>query len=104
MNKIINKLSLAGDRFMPQMHLRQLGFTYSGCGPLPKDKERIQKFKETGDSKYIYRNKLDKACFQHGMAYEDVKDLPIRTAADRVLCDKAFNIAKNPKYDNVKEV
>ena len=66
---------------------------------ITKNKERIQKFKETGDSRYIYRNKLDKACFQHDMAYGDFKDLARRTAADRILRDKAFNIAKHPKYD-----
>ena len=66
---------------------------------LYKKKERIQKFKETGDSRYIYQNELDKACFRHDMAYEDFKDLTRRTASDKILRDKAFNIAKNPKYD-----
>ena len=84
---------------MPEMHLRQPGFTYSACGPYTKNKERIQKFKETGDSRYIYRNKLDKACSQYDMAYEDFKDLAKRPAADKVLRDKAFNVAKEPKYD-----
>ena len=97
MNKI-NKFFVAGDRFMPEMHLRHPGFTYSACVPFSKNKERIQNFKETGDSKYIYQNELDKGCFQHDMAYGDFKDLPRRTAADKVLRDKAFNIAKNPKY------
>ena len=55
--------------------------------------------KETRDKKYIYRNELDKACFQHDMAYGDFKDLARRTAADKVLRDKAFNVAKDPKYD-----
>ena len=84
---------------MPEMHLRQPGFTYSPCGPLTKNKERIQKFKETGDSRYIYQDKLDKACFQHDMAYLDFKELARRTTSHEILCDKAFNIAKNPKYD-----
>ena len=84
---------------MPEMHLRQPGFTYSACGPFTKNKERIQKFKETRDTSYIYKNELDKACFQHDMAYGDFKDLPIRTASDKILRDKAFNIAKNPKYE-----
>ena len=75
MNNIINKRLLAGDKFMPEMHLRQPQSTYSACGPFTKNKERIQKFKKTGDSRYIYRNELDKACFQHDMAYEDFKDL-----------------------------
>ena len=90
---------LAGDKFIPEMHLRQPGFTYSACGTFTKNKERIQKFKETGDSRYIYQNELDKACFQHDMAYGDFKDLTRRTASDKILCDKAINIAKNPKYD-----
>ena len=90
---------LAGDRFMTEMHLRQLGFTYSACGKFTKNKERIQKFKQTGDSRYICKNELDKACFQHDMAYGDFKDLIKRTAADKVLKNNAFNIARNPKYD-----
>ena len=81
------------------MHLRQSGFIYSACGPFTKNKERIQKFKQTGDSRYIYKNELDKACFQHDMAYGDFKDLKRRRAADNILRDKAINIAKNPKYD-----
>ena len=97
MNNIINKFLLAGDKFMPEMHLKQRGFTYSACGPFTKNKERIQKFKQTGDSRYIYKNVLDKASFQHDMAYEDSKDLKKRTAADKVLRDKSFNIAKNSK-------
>ena len=75
MNDIINKFLLAGDEFMPEMHLRRPGFTYRACGPFTKSKERIQKFKQTGDSRYIYKNELDKACFQHGMAYGNFKDL-----------------------------
>ena len=67
--------------------------------PLEKNKKRIQKFKETGDINYIYKNELDKACFQHNMAYGDFKDLARRTASDKILRDKAFNIVKNPKYD-----
>ena len=99
MNYIINKFLLAGDKFMPEMHLRQPQFIYSACGPFTKNKERIQKVKETGDTKYIYRNELDKACFLHDMAYGDFKDLTRRTAADKVLREKAFNIAINLKYD-----
>ena len=99
MNEIVNKFSLAGDRCMPEMHLKQPGFTCSACGPFTKSKERIQKFKETGDMIYIYKNELDKACFQHDMANGDFKDLKRRTFSDKVLRDKAFNIAKNPKCD-----
>ena len=99
MNEIINTFLLAGDKFMPEMHLRQPGFTYSACGPFTKNKERIQKFKGTGDTSYIYKNELDKAYFQHDMAYEDFKDLAKRTIADKVLRDKAFKIASDKKYD-----
>ena len=86
---------------MPEMHLKQPaalgkpGFTYSACGPFTKNKERIQKFKETRDTKYIYKNELDKGCFQHDMAHGDFKDLTKRTASDKVLRNKAFDIAKN---------
>ena len=96
MSDIINKFLLAGDKFMPEIHLKQPQFTYSACGPFTKNKERIQKFNETGDLRYIYRNELDKACFQHDMAYGD---LAKRIAADKFLRDKAFNISKDPKYD-----
>ena len=99
MNEIVNKFLWAGNKFMPEMHLKQPGFNYSACGPFSKNKERIQKFKEPGDTSYIYKNELDKACFQHDMAYGDFIDLSRRTASDKVLRDKAFNIAKNPKYD-----
>ena len=99
MNEIVNKFLLAGAKFMPEMHLKQPAFTYSACGAFTKNKERIQKSKETGDSRCIYKNELDKACFQHDMAYGDFKDLARRTASDKVLHDKAFNISKNPIYD-----
>ena len=98
-NEIVNKFLLAGDKFMPEIHLKQPGFTYNACGPFTKNKERIKKFKETGDTSYIYKNELDKACFQHDMAYGDFKDLARRTASDKALRDKAFNIAENSEYD-----
>ena len=79
---------------MPEKHLKQPGFTYSACGPFTKNKERIQNFKETGDTSYIYKNELDKVCFQHDMAYGDFKDLARRTASDKVWRDKVLNIAK----------
>ena len=63
MNETVNNFLLAGDKFMPEMHLKQPGFTYSACGPFPKSKERIQEFKETEDRKYINKKELDKACF-----------------------------------------
>ena len=99
MNEIVNKFLLVGNKFMPEMHLRQPGFTYSACGPFTINKERIQKFKETGDTNYIYKNELDKACFQRDMAYGDFKYLTKRNAADKVLRDKAFKIASDQKYD-----
>ena len=99
MNEIVSEFLLAGNIFMPEMHLRQPRFTYSACGPFTKKKERIQKFKETRDSSYIYKNELDKAYFQHDMIYGDSKDSKRRTFSDKVLKDKAFDIAKNPKYD-----
>ena len=99
MNDIINKFLLAGEKFIPEMHLKQPGFTYSACGPFTKNKERIQKFKQIGNSRCIYKNQLDKAGFQHDMVYRDFKDLERSTASDKVLKEKAFSIAKNPKYD-----
>ena len=99
MNNLIKKFLLAGDKFMPEMHLRQPQFTYSACGPFTKHKQKIQKFKETGDTNYIYKNELDKACFAHDAAYSDSEDLTKRTVADKILKNRAFNIAKDPKYD-----
>ena len=98
MNEIVSTFLLAEDKFIPEKHLKQPGFTYSACGPFTRNKERIQKLKETGDSSCIYKNELDKAHFQHDMTYGDFKDLARRTASDKFLKDKAFNIAKNPKY------
>ena len=71
MSEIVNKFVLAGDKFMPKMHLRRPGFTYITCVLFTKNKERIQKFKETGDSRYICQNELDNACFQHDMTDGD---------------------------------
>ena len=99
MNEIINKLLLVGDKFMPELHLRQPGFTYSACGPFTKNKEKIEKFMQSGNTDFIYKNELDKACFQHDMAYGKSKDLVKRTQSDKVLRDKAFTIASDPKYD-----
>ena len=85
MNDITNKFLLAGDKFMPEMHLKQPKFTYSVCGPFTKNKQRIQRFMEGGDTKYIYKNELDKTCFQHDMAYGDDKDLKTKTQSDKAL-------------------
>ena len=99
MNEKINKFLLAGDKFMSEMHLKQSGFTYDACESFIKNKEKTQKFKETGGTKYVSRNELDKVCFHYDMAYGDFKDLARGTVSDKVLRDKAFNIAKNPKND-----
>ena len=84
---------------MPEMHLRQPQFVYSARGPFTTHKERIKKFKQTGDTRYIYRNELDKSCFQDDSAYADHEDLINRTKSDKVLRDKAYDIASNPEYD-----
>ena len=99
MNNVINKFLLAGDKFMAEMHLRQPQFVYSACGPFTRHKERIKEFKHTGNTRYIYGNELDKAYFQQDSAYADHKDLINRTEANKVLRDKAYDIASYPKYD-----
>ena len=99
MNEIVNTFLLACDKFMPEMHLKQPGFTYSACGPFTRNKERIKKFMQASNTDFSYRNDFDKACFQHDMAYGKSKDLAKRTQSDKVLRDKAFKIASDPKYD-----
>ena len=99
MNNVINRFLLAGDKFMPEMHLRQPQFVYSAYGPFTRHKERIKEFKRTDDTRYVYRNKLDKASFQHDSAYADHNDLINRTKSDKVLRDKVYDIASNPEYD-----
>ena len=84
---------------MPEMRLKKPQFTDSPCRLFTKNKERIQKLKETGNSRYIYRNELDESCFQHDMAYRGFKDLIKRKAADKFLRDKPFNVAGDPNYD-----
>ena len=84
---------------MPEMHLRQPAFAYSACVPFTKNKERIRKSIQTGNTDFIYKTELDKACFQHEMAYGKAKDLVRRTQSDKVLRVKAFKIASDPKYD-----
>ena len=88
---------------MPEMQLKQWGFTYGACGSFTKNKERLKKFKERGDTEYIYKNELDKACFEHDVAYGDFKDLARRIATNKFLRHKAFNIAKSPKYDGYQK-
>ena len=97
MNEIVNMFLLVGNKFMPEMYLKQLGFTYSACGSFNKNKERIEKFIQTGNTYFVYRNELDKAYFQHDMAYGKTKYLVKRIQSDKVLKDKAFKIASDPK-------
>ena len=99
MNEIENKFLLSSDKFMPELHLKQPGFTYSVCGPFTRNKERIEKLMQAGNTDFIYKNELDKACFQYEMAYVKSKKLAKRTESDKVLRDKAFKIASDPKYD-----
>ena len=91
MNQIVKKILLAGNKVMPEIHLKQLEVTYSACGPFTKNKERIHKLKESGDTSYIYKQELNKVCFQDDMAYVDFKDLKRRTASDKSLKDKGLN-------------
>ena len=99
MNNVINKFLLAGDKFMPEMHLRPPQFIYSACGPFTRHKERIKKIKPTGDTRLLYRNELDKACFKHDAAYAKYKDVENRLISDQKLRNSAYDIASNPKYD-----
>ena len=99
-NSIINKFLLAGDKFIPELHLVDpIVKKYSACGPFTKHTQRIQDFLITGKLSYIYKNDFDKACFQHDMAYNKFKDLMKRTQSDIVSKTKAFKIASNPKYN-----
>ena len=99
MNNIINKFLLAGDKFMPEMHLRQPQFVYSACGPFTRHKERIKKFERTGDTRLLYRNELGQACFKHDAACAKYKDIENRLISDQKLRSSAYDIASNPKYD-----
>ena len=99
MNNIINKFLLAGDKFMPEMHLRQPPFVYSACGAFTRHKEIIKEFKRTGDTRLLSRNELDKACFKHDATYAKYKDVESRLMSDQKLRYSAYDIASNPKYD-----
>ena len=90
MNETVNKFLLVGDKFMPEMHLRQPGVIYAACGPFTKNKERIEKFMQTGNTDVIYRNELDTACFQHDMAYGKWKNK--RPQWDKILRDKHLKL------------
>ena len=93
MNEIVNKFLLASDKFISELHLKQPGFTYSACDPFTTNKERIEKLTQTGNTDFIYRNELDKTCFQHDTVYGKSKDLAKRTQSGKGLRDKAFKIA-----------
>ena len=90
MNEIVNKFLPEGDKFMPELYLKQPRFTYRACGPFTKNKERIEKFMATSNTDFIYKNELDKACFQHNMAFGKSKDLAKKTQSDKFLRNKAF--------------
>ena len=96
---MINKFLLTEDKFMTELHLKQPGFTYSTCGSFTKHCKRNQTFKETGNLKHLDRNELDKACFVHDTTYSDSKYLAKRTISDKILKDRAYEIARNSKYD-----
>ena len=99
MNNIINKFLLTGDKFMPEMHLRQPRLTYSACGPFTKNKERIEKFMKTGNTDFIYKNKLDKACFQLDMVYGKSKNLVKRDVTDDSFAEyNEESNKRNPKF------
>ena len=90
---------MTGDKFMPELHLKQAGFTYRNCGPFTKHYKKIQKFREAGNLKHLCRNELGKGCFSQDAAYSDSKDLAERTISDRVLKDRAYESARNYGYD-----
>ena len=90
MNKLVNNFLLTGDKFMSELHLKVTGFTYSACGLFVKHRVRIQKFRETENLKHLYRNELDKVCFNHDAAYSDTKDLAKRTISDKILKDRGY--------------
>ena len=83
---------------MPELRLRQPRFTYSACGIFTKNYVKIRKFKKAGDSKYIYKNELDKDYFAHEAAYADSEDLAMRSISDKILRDRAYEIAINHEY------
>ena len=103
MNNIINKFLLAGDKFMPEMHLRQPQFVYGACGPFNRHKKRIKEFKRIGDTRLLYRNELDEACFKHDAAYTKYRDVENRLISDQKLKNSAYDIASNPEYDGYEK-
>ena len=104
MNEIVNKFLLVRDKLMPELNLKQPGFTYSACGPFTKNNERIEKFMRTGNTNFIYKSELDKACFQHDMGYAKSKDIAKRTQSNKVLRDKEFKIVSDLKYSGYQRL
>ena len=100
MNAMVNKLFLAEDTVMSEMHLKQPGLTYNACGPFTIKYKINEKIQRNWRFRNIYQNKLDQACFQHDMASGWFKDLNRRRTADKVLHDKAFNLDKNLKCNS----
>ena len=99
MNNVINNYLLIADKLMPETHLRDLKVgTYSACNLFTRNKDRTDRFVQTGDTNYIYKRELDKACFAYEAAHSDFKDIKNRTAADNILRDKSYEIAQDPKY------
>ena len=98
MNEITNKILSVRDELMPEMLLRKRGFTYSACGPFSKNKERIQKLKETRDSRYIYQKQTRQRRLFNMIWLREILRIYLK-ASYKVLHDKAFNFAKNLKYD-----
>ena len=101
MNEIVNKFILARYKFMSEMHLRHPEFTYSSCEPFTTNNERIKNLKKQVIQDIFIKNEVNKACFQHDLANGDFKELPRRTAIDKGLRDKAFNMAKNQKMIDI---
>ena len=89
---------------MPELHLKEPRFTYSDCRPFTKHRERVQRFRETDNLKYLYRNELDKVCFAHHVAYSDIKDVAKRTISDKILKDKTYETARNCNYNGYQNV
>ena len=89
---------------MPELHFKETRITYSACRPFTKHCERVQRFRETDNLKYLYRNELDKACFVHHAAYSDSKDVAKRTISDKILKDKTYEIARNYNYNGYQNV
>ena len=99
MNKIVNKFLLTGDTFILELHSKQPEFTYSACASFTKHRKKIQKFRETGNLKRLYRNRLDRACFVHDGAYSDNKDFTKRAISNKILKERAYETARNRNYD-----